>query len=128
MLYRMKEELTKQKSINSALQTDLDTLRGATGAREGSRALDAHGTITRLSDDHGAGEAHRHKLRMEIENPDLHRRLEDLHANAEELRDSLEASQRTASARLQHAGDLQVRLTALLTLYASLKARTMVQQ
>lgn len=111
MLRRMKEELTKQKSVNSALQSDLDSMRGVNGAEAGSRTRNANGRITPLSDDDNARshlvEAQRQNQRLAMENQDLHRRLEDLQANVEELRDSLNAAQRTSSARLQHAQDLE---------------------
>lgn len=111
MLRRMKEELTKQKNLNSTLQSELDASRGVNGAEAGSRTRNANGRNTPLSDDDGArthlAEAQRQNQRVAMENQDLHRRLEGLQGDVEELRDHLVAAERNSESRLQQAEELQ---------------------
>jgi len=113
----MKDELTKQKSLNSTLQSELDSSRGVNGSEAGSRTRNANGRNTPLSDDDGfrnqLSEAQRLTQRLTLENQDLHRRLDDLQAEIEELRDSLSAAQRTAELRLHDAEDLQAEVDRL---------------
>ncbi|KAG9001695.1 Negative regulator of mitotic exit [Tulasnella sp. JGI-2019a] len=118
MLKRMKEELTKQKGLNSSLQSELDSSRGVNGMEAGSRTRNANGRNTPLSDDDGnraqLAEAHRQNQRLGMENQDLHRRLENLQADIEELRDNLLATERNSEARLQHAEEEIERLETAL--------------
>lgn len=117
MLKRMKDELTKQKSINSSLQNELDSSRGVNGSEAGSRTRNANGRNTPMSDEDGyrsqLSEAQRNTQRLASENQDLHRRLDNLSLEIEELRDKLVDSQRIADARLQHAEELQAEVDRL---------------
>lgn len=107
----MKDELAKQKTINTNLQNELDSSRGINGSEAGSRTRNANGRNTPMSDEDGyraqLSEAQRNAQRLALENQDLHRRLDNLTMEVEELRDKLVDSQRMADARLQHAEELQ---------------------
>lgn len=111
MLKRMKDELAKQKTINTNLQNELDSSRGVNGSEAGSRTRNANGRNTPMSDEDGyraqLSEAQRNTQRLAMENQDLHRRLDNLSMKIEELSDKLVDSQRIADDRLQHAEDLQ---------------------
>ena len=117
MLRRMKDELTKQKSLNMTLQSELDSSRGINGTEAGSRTRSANGRNTPGSDDEHLRsqliEAQRHAQRLSMENQDLGRRLEALHSEIEELRDTLVATQRSSDAQVHHAQDLQAEVDRL---------------
>jgi len=116
------------------LQNELDTSRGVNGSEAGSRTRNANGRNTPLSDDEGLRnqltESQRQNQRLTMENQDLVRRLDSLHAEVEELRDNLAATQRSSEARLQHAEDLQAevdRLDSALRLPRGGNNETLVQ-
>lgn len=118
MLRRMKDELTKQKTINTNLQSELDSSRGVNGSEAGSRTRNANGRNTPMSDEDGyrnqqLSEAQRNAQRLVKENQDLHRRLDNLAMEVEDLRDKLRDSQRMADDRLQHAEELQAEVERL---------------
>ena len=113
----MKDELTKQKTLNTTLQSELDSSRGVNGSEAGARTRNANGRNTPLSDDDGLRnqlmESQRQSTRLTMENRDLHRRLDTLQADVEDLRDNLASTQRESEARLHHAEDLQAEVDRL---------------
>lgn len=109
---RMKEEVNKQKALNSSLQTELEA-RGGASAELASRIRAANGRNTPSSDDGydslrvQLGDAQRQNQRLTSENRDLRRRMESLEQEIENLRNNLVASQREADERLSHVEDLE---------------------
>ncbi|KAL5495002.1 hypothetical protein ACEPAI_464 [Sanghuangporus weigelae] len=112
MMRRMKEEVNKQKALNTSLQTELEA-RGGTSAELSSRIRAVNGRNTPLSDDGydslrvQLGDAQRQNQRLTSENRDLRRRMESLEQEIENLRNNLVASQREADERLSHVEDLE---------------------
>nr|GAT47851.1 cell polarity protein [Mycena chlorophos] len=111
MMRRMRDELTKQKSANVALQNDLDTARGVKSPQD--RKL-LNGRSTPSSDDGNDPalrgqlvDAQRQVQRLSNENKELRLRLENLEKDLEGLRDNLLASQRESDDRLIQVEDLQ---------------------
>ncbi|KAJ7071208.1 hypothetical protein C8F01DRAFT_1047057 [Mycena amicta] len=111
MMRRMRDELTKQKSSNVALQADLDAARGVKSPQD--RKL-LNGRSTPSSDDGNDTvlrgqlvDAQRQVQRLSNENKELRLRLESLEKDLEALRDNLLASQRESDDRLIQVEDLQ---------------------
>ena len=117
MIRRIKDELTKQKGLNQTLQSELDATRGVNGSEAGSRTRNANGRNTPIGDDENLrsqlAESQRQVQRLNMENTDLHRRLDKLQTDMEQLRDDLVATQRTSEARLQNAEDLEAEVERL---------------
>ncbi|KAJ8083785.1 hypothetical protein AAF712_000706 [Marasmius tenuissimus] len=113
MMRKMRDELTKQKSINTQLQAEASSADGSrSGSRSGSRGLNGRSTPsedgeainqlrTQLSD------SQRALQRAQTENRELHVRLDSLERELEALRDSLVASQRESDDRLSQVEELQ---------------------
>ena len=103
---KMKEELTKQKTQNSSLQSELDTLRGSPGLRINGRSTPSS------SDDVTEGlrsqlvESQRQAQRYGSENKDLRVRVDSLERDLENMRDNLVASQRESDERLSRIEEL----------------------
>ena len=126
MMRRMKEELGKQKSLNSSLQTELDAARSSSSTEPGTRTRGVNGRNTPVSEDDVVrsqlGDAQRQNHRLTSENRDLRRRVESLEQDLENLRSRLTDSQREADDRLSHMEQLEQeieRLESSLTLARS---------
>ncbi|KAL0580808.1 hypothetical protein V5O48_001184 [Marasmius crinis-equi] len=114
MMRKMRDELTKQKSINVQLQAESNSADGSrSGSRSGSRGINGRGTPS--SEDGEAFTQMRTQLtdsqralqRAQVENKELHVRLDSLERELEALRDSLVASQRESDDRLTQVEELQ---------------------
>jgi len=111
MMRRMRDELTKQKTANVTLQTDLDAARGVRTPQDRKML---NGRSTPSSDDGSDAvlrgqfvEAQRHIQRLNTENKDLRLRLDNLEKDLETLTNNLLASQRESDDRLIQVEDLQ---------------------
>lgn len=113
MMRRMKEEVSKQKTLNGTLQAELDAARGGSSTENGSRIRGVNGRNTPLSDDGHDGvrvqlaDAQRQNQRLASENRDLRRRVESMEQDLENLRNNLVASQREADERLSQIEELE---------------------
>ncbi|KAG7098999.1 hypothetical protein E1B28_000885 [Marasmius oreades] len=114
MMRKMRDELTKQKSINVQLQAEVSSADGSrSGSRSGSRGINGRGTPS--SEDGEAltqlrtqlADSQRALQRAQTENKELHVRLDSLERELEALRDSLVASQRESDDRLSQVEELQ---------------------
>ncbi|KAI0308283.1 hypothetical protein B0F90DRAFT_1665117 [Multifurca ochricompacta] len=111
---RMKDELMKQKNLNTSLLAEVDSLRGSTGAESSSRTR-VNGRATPLSDDGRSSESLRSQLidmqrqsqRAISENKDLRLRIESLEKDLGTMRDNLIAAQRESDERLSHVEELE---------------------
>ena len=122
MLRRMKDDLSKVKSVNQELQAEITSLRG--GSPAGSKARGVNGRNTPGSDDGSdilrgqLGDLQRQNQRLTQDNANLHRKLENTLDEVERVRDSLMETQREADDRLINVQDLEgevERLRASLT-------------
>lgn len=109
---KMKDELTKQKTLNQSMQGELDR----SGSIDGSsriRAMNGRGTPS--SDDSHGNEILRNQLtdaqrqvqRLNGDNRDLRLRIESLESDLEHMRDSVIASQRDADERQLRIEELE---------------------
>ncbi|KAH7106738.1 hypothetical protein BKA62DRAFT_214496 [Auriculariales sp. MPI-PUGE-AT-0066] len=105
MLRRLKDELHKQRDINTELKTELKQFR-ATSPDPNVRSRSVNGRGTPLGSEE-ASDVQRHNQRLLSENSDLSRRLETLQRELEEGRDRLAASQRDANTRLDQMQELE---------------------
>ena len=135
MMRRMKDELTKQKTANSALHAELDTVRGRSSTEPGSRTR-ANGSSTPSDDSHDLlrsqlVEAQKQSQRLTNENMDLHQRIETLEKDLASMRENLMASQRESDDRYSRVEELKhevERLNATLTIYRKGSDETAVEQ
>jgi len=113
---RMKDELMKQKNLNTSLLTEVDSLRGSSGGAESSaRVRGANGRVTPLSDDGRSSESLRSQLidmqrqaqRAVSENKDLRLRIESLEKDLGTMRNNLIAAQRESDERLSRVEELE---------------------
>lgn len=112
---RMKDELTKQKSLNTSLLTEVDSLRGSSGGAESSSRIRVNGRATPLSDDGRSSESLRSQLidmqrqsqRAISENKDLRLRIESLEKDLGTMRNNLVAAQRESDERLSRVEELE---------------------
>ena len=112
---RMKDELTKQKSLNTSLLTEVDSLRGSSGGAESSSRMRANGRATPLSEDGRSSESLRSQLidmqrqsqRAVSDNKDLRLRIESLEKDLGTMRNNLVAAQREADERLSRIEELE---------------------
>lgn len=110
MLRRMKEELTKQKNLNSSLLAEVEALRR--GSADGTRPR-ANGRATPSDEAHDGVlrnqlvDAQRQTQRLTAENQDLHRRVELVQGDLERLRRDMDSLQREAEERLIRIEELQ---------------------
>ncbi|KAJ3575989.1 hypothetical protein NP233_g747 [Leucocoprinus birnbaumii] len=101
MMRKMREELTKQKSVNAQLSTDLEIARSGRPMRNG-RTTPSEDELSRQ-----LIEAQRQAQRLHSENKDLRSRIETLEKDIELLRDKLVVSQRESDDRLSQVEELQ---------------------
>lgn len=135
MMRRMKDELTKQKTANSALQAELDAARGRSSTEPTSRTR-ANGSSTPSDDSHDLLrsqliEAQKQSQRLTNENMDLHQRIETLEKDLASMRENLMASQRESDDRYSRVEELKhevERLNATLTIYRKGSDETAVEQ
>jgi len=112
---RMKDELMKQKNLNTSLLTEVDSLRGTSGGAESSARVRANGRATPLSDDGRSSESLRSQLidmqrqaqRAISENKDLRLRIESLEKDLGTMRNNLIAAQRESDERLSRIEELE---------------------
>ncbi|KAI0778416.1 hypothetical protein BD413DRAFT_466819 [Trametes elegans] len=104
---KMKEELTKQKTMNQSMQAEID--RGSPSIR--LRGLNGRGTPS--SDDSNEflrnqlSDAQRQVTRLNTDNKDLRHRIDNLEQELEHMRDSVIATQREADERMSRIMDLE---------------------
>jgi chromosome segregation ATPase len=111
---RMKDELLKQKNLNTSLLTEVDSLRGSSGGSESITGTRVNGRGT-PSDDGRSSESLRSQLidmqrqaqRAISENKDLRLRIESLEKDLGTMRNSLIAAQREADERLSRVEELE---------------------
>ncbi|KIJ65005.1 hypothetical protein HYDPIDRAFT_27741 [Hydnomerulius pinastri MD-312] len=135
MMRRMKDELTKQKTANSTLQSELDAARGRSSTEPGSRAR-ANGRSTPSDDSHDLlrtqlVDAQKQSQRMTTENKDLRQRIESLEKDLASMRENLIISQRESDDRYSRVEELEhevERLNATLTIYRQGSDETAVEQ
>ena len=112
---RMKDELMKQKSLNTSLLTEVDSLRGSSGGAESSNRTRVNGRATPLSDDGRSSESLRSQLidmqrqsqRATSDNKDLRLRIESLEKDLGTMRNNLIAAQRESDERLSRVEELE---------------------
>ncbi|KAF8274017.1 hypothetical protein EI94DRAFT_1768885 [Lactarius quietus] len=112
---RMKDELMKQKNLNTSLLTEVDSLRGSSGGAESTTRTRANGRATPLSDDGRSSESLRSQLidmqrqsqRAISENKDLRLRIESLEKDLGTMRNNLVAAQRESDERLSRVEELE---------------------
>lgn len=118
MMRRVKDEHTRQKQLNSSLQSELDALRN--GSETSSRTRVVNGRITPLSDD-----SHENSLRAQLtetlrqlqrataENTELHKKVAPLQMEVEQLRESLAAARKESELRVQQIEELETEMDRL---------------
>ncbi|KIL71754.1 hypothetical protein M378DRAFT_64627 [Amanita muscaria Koide BX008] len=108
MIRKIKDELSKQKSLNAQLQSELDAARGKTSrgingrstpSEEGPQLLDAQRQVKQLHE----------------ENQDLRLRLETVQKELDLLRDALVQARKEADNRSNQVEDLRQEISQLQT-------------
>jgi chromosome segregation ATPase len=126
MMRRIKDELTKQKNQNTALQAELDAARSGVasptpGASSRLRGINGRGTPS-SEDGHGSHDpamrsqlidAQRQAQRVASENRELRGRLNELEKEVERLKDHLVSTQRESDDRLTRVEDLEQEIERL---------------
>lgn len=103
MMRKMREELTKQKTLNTQLTSDLEVARSGRPMRSvNGRATPSEEELSRQLQ-----EAQRQAQRLHSENKDLRARVEALEKDVELFRDKLVASQNESDDRLTQVEELQ---------------------
>ena len=118
MMRRVKEEHTRQKTINATLQSELEASRP--GSEMSSRTRLVNGRLTPMSDDGHSdalrvqlADAHRQAQRGAAEKDELQKRMTSLQTDVDRLRESLIHSKRDADMRLQQIEDLETEIERL---------------
>ncbi|EGO04494.1 hypothetical protein SERLA73DRAFT_82409 [Serpula lacrymans var. lacrymans S7.3] len=112
MMRKMKDELTKQKTTNANLQTELDAGRGRSSTEPGSRTRGFNGHNTPPDDNHDLLrnqliEAQRQAHRHGNEGRELRLRVESLEKELETMKDNLLLAQRESDDRLVRVEELE---------------------
>ncbi|KIY66021.1 hypothetical protein CYLTODRAFT_399414 [Cylindrobasidium torrendii FP15055 ss-10] len=133
MMRRMKDELTKQKNLNSTMQSELEVVRGKSPIDPRLRGSNGRGTPDESSDAMRAQlvESQRHVQRLGSENKELHSRLDSMEHELDVLRDNLVASRHESDDRLTQVEDLQhevERLESSLAVVRGGRGETMMEQ
>ena len=115
MMRKMRDELTKQKNSNTALQSALDG-RAKSPENFRSRSVNGYGSeegsdVLRAQ----VADAQRQAQRYHNDNKDLRVRLDSLEKELELLRDNLVASQRESDDRLARGEELEHEIERLQT-------------
>lgn len=112
ILKKLREELAKQKGLNTSLQNELEGVRS--GSEGGSKVRPPNGRVTPMSDDGQESvlraqlvEAQRQTQRLTAENQDLHRRLDLLQGDLDRLRRELDNLQHEADQRMSRIDMLE---------------------
>jgi len=109
MMRRVREELNKQKSINTALQADVEALRSGRPGDVRSRSVNGRSTPSSEDDTVRTQllDSQRQAQRITAENKELRLRVEHLEKELELLRENLHAAQREADDRFNQVEELQ---------------------
>jgi chromosome segregation ATPase len=103
----LQDELTKQKSANAALQSELDAAQGTDGREAGSRTRSAlSGRATPTTE----GETPRQQQRLASQNADLQRQLEGLREELSALRDVCAGREKEVEITRRRAGEAEAQL------------------
>lgn len=103
----LQDELTKQKSANAALQSELDAAQGTDGREAGSRTRSAlSGRATPTTD----GETPRQQQRLASQNAELQRQLEGLREELSALRDVCAGREKEVEITRRRAGEAEAQL------------------
>jgi chromosome segregation ATPase len=120
MMRRVKEEHSRQKALNATLQAELDAIRPS--SETSSRTRVVNGRITPMSDESHEStlrvqlaDAHRQIQRTSAENTDLHKKINALQTEAEQVRVHLSAARHEADERLHQVEDLEAEVDRLET-------------
>jgi len=111
----MKDELMKQKNLNTSLLTEVDSLHGSSSSVESATRTRINGRATPLSDDGHSSESlcsqlidmQRQAQCAISENKDLRLCIESLEKDLGTMRNSLIATQRKADERLSRVEELE---------------------
>ncbi|KAI0314774.1 hypothetical protein OF83DRAFT_1267104 [Amylostereum chailletii] len=111
---RLKDELVKQKTLNTGLLTEVESIRGSSGGTDSSRSR-VNGRGTPMSDDGKASEtlrtqlidAQRQSQRLANDNKDFRLRIDSLEKDLGHMRDNLIAAQRESDERLSRVEELE---------------------
>lgn len=102
MLRRMKEELNKQKTLNSNIQSELEAARGGVNGKATPVSDDDHDlTRSQLAD------AQRQVQRLTAENQELRQRIETLQTELAQLQDHAMSIQHESENRANSIEDLE---------------------
>ncbi|KAK2461614.1 hypothetical protein APHAL10511_006077 [Amanita phalloides] len=108
MMRRMKDELTRQKNLNSQIQVELDAARG-----KSSRGINGRATPEEGPQREQLVEAQRQARQVHEENQDLRLRLGALQKELDMLRDALVDSRKDADNRSNQVEDLRQEIERL---------------
>ncbi|KAF8640758.1 hypothetical protein AX17_000408 [Amanita inopinata Kibby_2008] len=103
MMRRMKDELTRQKNLNSQLQVELDAARGKSSRGINGRSTPSEDAPQREQ----LVEAQRQARQLHEENQELRLRLDTLQKELDLLRDTLVASRKESDHRSNQVEDLR---------------------